>query len=87
MPNGLKNVMSVLADEEKTNKALIADFQPAQTTDATNDPQITVAKYPATNPAQSLIGSPQARLPDTSVNLQIIHQNNKKMTPPDDYYS
>ena len=38
MPNVLKTFMSVLAEEEKTNKYLLAAFQYAQTMDTTPDP-------------------------------------------------
>ena len=65
----------MLSEEEKTNKDLIADFQSSQTPDATPVPYITVFNDPG--PAKPLIISLQALLPDTSVKLQSILQNNK----------
>ena len=70
--NGLKTVVLMLSEEDKTNKALIGPFQSNKIT----NPQITVFKAPA--PAQPLIGYLQAQFLDTSVELQIILQNNKK---------
>ena len=75
-PNGLKPVIPVLAEEQKTNKALIADFQSSKNPDATPASHITVVNSPAI--ATPLIGSLEARFSDTSVKLQNILQNNKK---------
>ena len=47
--NGIKTVMSVLAEEEKTNRALIASFQYDQTPDDTFYPQITEVNDPTTD--------------------------------------
>ena len=71
--NGLKTFMSVLAEEQKTNKYLIYDFQSTKTPDTTPAPQITVV-----NDHTPLIGSLQDRFLATLVKLQSILQNNKK---------
>ena len=41
-PDGLKTIMSVLYEEEKTNTYLIVALQYVQTPDTNTDPQITV---------------------------------------------
>ena len=74
-PNGLKIVMSVSDEEEKTNKSLNVDFQYAQTPDATAATQVTV--YNSPDHAAPLIESLHAHLPDNSVKLQSILQKNK----------
>ena len=70
--NVLKTSMLVLAEEEKTNKSLIYDFQSTQTLNATTSPQITVINAPT-----PLIGTLQDRFPATSVKIQSIIQNSK----------
>ena len=72
IPNGIKTFMPVLAEEEKTNKALIAAFWYTQTPGSIPTPHITVANAPT-----PMIGSLQARFWVTSVKLKIIIQNNK----------
>ena len=69
--NGLKTVMSMLAEEQKTNKYLIYAFQYTHTTYATPTPHIKVVNDPT-----PLIGSLQARFLDNSVKIQSILQNN-----------
>ena len=73
--NGLKTVISFLAEEDKTNKSIISAFQYSQTTDATTDPKITAVKAPA--PDQPRIVSLKSRSPSTLVKPQSIIQNNK----------
>ena len=74
-PNGLKTVMSVLAEEKKTNKFLIDALKSVQTPGATPSPQITVFNAPS--PATPLVYSLKACLLSTSVKLQSILHNNK----------
>ena len=75
-PNGIKTVMSVLAEEYKTNKTLIASFQSTQTPDATPATNITVIKSPAT--CKPLICPLQACFLATSVKPQSILESNGK---------
>ena len=77
MPNGLKTIMLVLDEEERTNKDLISAAQSDQTTGATPAPHIAVFKYPSPAPSQPLIGSLKSCFPDTSVKLLSTLQNNK----------
>ena len=69
--NSLKNVMLVLSEKEKTNKALTAAFQSTQTPDATTYPQVTVG-----NALTTLIGSLQYLFPTNSGKPQRILQKN-----------
>ena len=73
-PNGIKAVMPVLAEEYKTNKSLIADFNSVQTTYANTAPHIKVINAPDT--ATTLIGSLQYHFLTPSVKLQSIIHNN-----------
>ena len=81
----LKTVMSLIAEEENTNKYLIAALQYAQTPDVNTAPQVKVINAPSTS--QPLIVYLHACFPATSVKLQSIHQNNEKTTTSDDYQS
>ena len=74
-PNGLKTVILVLSEEEKTNKASMSHFNSVKNLDGTPVPHITVVNAPDTN--TPLIGSVQDCFPATSVKPQIIIQNNK----------
>ena len=83
MSNGLNNVMLLLAKKQKTNKALIDGFNSVQNPDTTPYPHIKVANYHY--PAKPLIGSLYACFPDTSVKLQSIIHNNKKLLHTDSH--
>ena len=72
--------MSLLAEEENTNKYLIAALQYAQTPDVNTAPQVKVINAPSTS--QPLIVYLHACFPATSVKLQSIHQNNEKLLHP-----
>ena len=74
MPNGIKAVIPVSYQEEKTNKALIDYFQSDQNPDATPATYIKVFKAPDPDPDQPLIGSLQDRFTDTPLKLQSIIQ-------------
>ena len=63
--NGLKTVMLVLDEGEKTNKNLIDAFNSVQTTDATTTPYIKVLDFTA--PDKTLIGYLQTIFLTTSV--------------------
>ena len=72
-PNDLNTIMPVLAEEEKTNEALIYDFQSAQTPDAPLSPYITVVNAP--DSSQPLIGSLKTRFPSNPAKIQSIPKN------------
>ena len=72
--NGLKTVMAVLAEEEKTNQAMIAAFQaniqaPVPLPPA---PTMVVSASPAVPAPQANISLAQAAMPVTSVKVQSI---------------
>ena len=71
-PHGLKSVMSVLAEEEKTNQGLIAALQSSATLPP---PPVPIAPTPPPQPAQA--SALQAAFPSTSVKLQSILKNPK----------
>ena len=72
-PHGLKSVMSVLAEEEKSNKGLVAALN-ANTN--LHPPPAPVPPPPPTTPlATGQASSLQAAFPGTSVKLQSILKN------------
>ena len=78
-PSGLKTVMSVLAEEEQSNTALVAAIQASMTPSAP-PPQLPPVPPPA--PAQAptqtpTVGAIQASLPATSLKLQSILKTSK----------
>ena len=68
-PQGLKTVMSIMAEEEKSNSGLIAALQTPPPSKPTPTVQLPPAPAPAA-PAQA--GSIQATFPATSIKLQSI---------------
>ena len=77
-PNGLKTVMTVLAEEEKSNSALIAALQanPMPQQGTVTLPPAPTAPAPAP-PQAPTVGSVQASFPATSLKLQSILKNGK----------
>ena len=69
-PHGLKSVMSVLAEEEKLNKGLIAALN--ATTNLPSPPAPVTPPSFTTPPATGQASSLQAAFPSTSVKLHSI---------------
>ena len=73
IPNGLKTVMAVLAEEEKNNQAMIAVFHAAsQPTPLPPVPNAVVSAPTATPPPIPQVSVVQAAMPATTVKLQGI---------------
>ena len=72
-PNGLKTVMAVLAEEEKSNQAMIAAFQTAsQPVPLPPAPTTVTSAPPTTPPPTPQVSLVQAAMPATTVKLQSI---------------
>ena len=72
-PNGLKTVMAVLAEEEKSNQAMIAAFQAAsQPVPLPPAPTAVTSAPPTTPPPTPQVSLVQAAMPATTVKLQSI---------------
>ena len=75
-PQGLKSVMSLLAEEEESNKGLIAALSASHTPVATPVPASAPASTPAAAPAQ--VGALERVFPATSLKLNSIMKGKKQ---------
>lgn len=77
-PQGLKTVMSLLAEEEESNIGLIAAFSASHTPAATPAPAFAPASTPATAPAPAQVGALERVFPATSIKLNSILKGKKQ---------
>jgi hypothetical protein len=75
-PHGLKTVMSVLAEEEKTNQGFASALNNSSASTLPPAP-LSTPPVPPTPPPQAQASALQAAFPSTSVKLQSILRNNK----------
>jgi hypothetical protein len=76
-PNGLKSVMSLLADEEKANQGFIAALQ-SNALPPSPPAESPVPPATSNQPTQARTSAVSVAFPSTSVKLQTILKNSKK---------
>lgn len=71
-PQGLKTVMAIMAEEEKTNHGFVAALQSTAPAPAPTPAPTNVPTAPPSQPAQASASALQVRFPSTSVKLQSV---------------